>query len=523
MKKTLYTLIVAAAALLGTSCTDDLNQQPVIGSNSATVYSSIEGYEAVLAKIYGSYTLVGQERAANVDLSSNQGQDMIRNIFNLQEAPTDETAMTWLSGDNLTNLVYMKWNASDVWVSDTYYRLYYSIALCNEFLRYTDDSSISKFSADEQSRLRQYAAEARFIRALDYYFVLDLFRQGPYVDENTPSSGVIPEAYDGKQLYSYIASEIDAIAEILPATNSYGQASKNAAYALGVRLALNGEVYTGESHYTDCITYAKKIISQGTYSLESDYSKLFNADNNLRTNEIIFAFAADADQATTWGSATYIICGSCSNNGTPDPAEYGITTGWGSWRVRGELPALFTDTQDARNSFYSDGQSQYFTDGITNDSQGYFSRKWTNLTDAGQPASDSEAYGCSTDFPMFRLAEVYLSAAEAVLRGGEGMTRAEALNLVNAVRTRAYGDASGNISDAQFNVNFILDERGREFYHEMMRRTDLVRFDRFTTDAYLWQWKGGLLDGTAVNARYNIYPIPTSELSANPNLSNPQY
>jgi hypothetical protein len=124
---------------------------------------------------------------------------------------------------------------------------------------------------------------------------------------------------------------------------------------------------------------------------------------------------------------------------------------------------------------------------------------------------------------MFRLAEVYLSAAEAVLRGGEGMTRAEALNLVNAVRTRAYGDASGNISDAQFNVNFILDERGREFYHEMMRRTDLVRFDRFTTDAYLWQWKGGLLDGTAVNARYNIYPIPTSELSANPNLSNPQY
>lgn len=138
---------------------------------------------------------------------------------------------------------------------------------------------------------------------------------------------------------------------------------------------------------------------------------------------------------------------------------------------------------------------------------------------SGDPATD----GANTDFPMFRLAEIYLNCAEAVLRGGTGMSRAEALGLVNAVRERAYGDNSGDISDAQLNLDFILDERGREMLYENIRRTDLVRHNKFTTDAYIWQWKGGVAAGRAVDARYNRYPIPASELAANPNLSNPEY
>lgn len=103
------------------------------------------------------------------------------------------------------------------------------------------------------------------------------------------------------------------------------------------------------------------------------------------------------------------------------------------------------------------------------------------------------------------------------------MSRAEALELVNAVRTRAFGDTSGNITDAQLNLAFILDERGREFYHELHRRTDLVRFDSFAGSNYNWQWKGGVLDGRGVDRRYNVYPIPAAELSANPNLKNELY
>ncbi|MDE6467642.1 MAG: RagB/SusD family nutrient uptake outer membrane protein, partial [Muribaculaceae bacterium] len=131
--------------------------------------------------------------------------------------------------------------------------------------------------------------------------------------------------------------------------------------------------------------------------------------------------------------------------------------------------------------------------------------------------------GVNTDFPIFRLAEIYLTAAEAVVRGGSGMDRTEARNLVNELRRRAFGNTDADISDAQLNLDFILDERARELYYELHRRTDLVRFGKFTTAAYLWQWKGGVIDGRAVDARYNIYPIPATELSANPNLKNELY
>lgn len=103
------------------------------------------------------------------------------------------------------------------------------------------------------------------------------------------------------------------------------------------------------------------------------------------------------------------------------------------------------------------------------------------------------------------------------------MTRSEALDLVNDIRKRAYGDDSGNITDAQFNLDFILDERGREMLYENIRRTDLIRHDKFTTDRYIWQWKGGVVGGRAVDSRYNRYPIPASDIAANPNLSNPEY
>ena len=507
--------------MLFSACTDDLDQRPVIGTTSEQVYSSVEGYRSVLAKIYSSYSLIGAERGGgSTDITSEHGEDMLRVLFNMQELPTDEAAYKYNSGDNLSNISYINWDATDTWVSDTYYHLYYIVALSNEFLRYCGDGSIAGFTAQEQDEIRTYALEARFVRALTYHYILDLFGQGPYVDENTPMTGYIPEAYDGKQLYDYIISEPEDIAPQLPANPSYARAGQGAAWALAARVALNGEVYTGTSHATEAITYCKNVMALG-YSLEPDYRKLFNADNDKRTNEIIFSIATDNANSATWGSATYVIAGSCPNDGDDATALYGIGTAWGNFACRGEFTALF-DEADGRNLFLTDGRQQYFTEGIESALQGYCSNKWTNLTDAGEQANVTDI-GVNTDFPIIRLAEVYLTAAEAVLRGGSGMSRAEALELVNEVRTRAFGDNSGNISDAQFNLPFMIAERGRELYHELLRRPDLVRFGMFTSDSYIWQWKGGTLDGRAVNDRYNVYPIPMTELSANPNLKNPLY
>ncbi len=520
MKK-LYIIIAVLTALLVSSCTGDLDQKPVIGTTSETVYSSVDGYRSVLAKIYSSYSLIGAERGGgSSDISSETGQDMLRVLFNMQELPTDEAAYKYMSGDNLTDLSYMQWNANDTWVSDTYYRLYYIIALSNEMLRYCDESSIAGFSESDRAEITGYALEARFMRAFTYFYVMDLFGKGPFVDQNSPMTGYIPEVYTASQLYDFIISEIEAIAPMMPERPAYARAGRAAAWALGARAALNAETYTGQSHATEAIAYCKKIMAL-PYSLEPDHTKLFNADNDRRTNEIIFAFATDNANSATWGSATYIIAGSCPNDGDDVTGLYGVGTAWGNFSTRGELTSLFDDG-DKRFLFLTKDRQEFFTEGIETASQGYRSYKWTNLDDEGNQACITDI-GVNTDFPIFRLAEIYLTAAEAVVRGGEGMSRTEALALVNAVRERAYGDDSGNISDAQMNLTFFLDERARELYYELHRRTDLIRFGRFAGDRYIWQWKGGVLDGRAVDTRYNLYPIPASEISANPKLTNENY
>lgn len=519
-------LLCAAALGAMSSCADDLNQTPHTGFTSEAVYSSVEGYKSVLAKIYGAYSLVGQEKGSNVDLASNSGHDLLRCLFHLQEGPTDECAYRWMSGDNLYAMAYMQWDATDPNISDVYYRLYYSIAVVNEFLRYTGESTISKFSADEQETIRQYAAEARFIRALDYWFVLDLFGKGPFVNEDTPTTAYIPPAYDSNQLFDFIESEIKEIETILPETTDYGRANRATVWALASRMYLNGEIYTGQNHASDCITYSNKIIGSGRYSLEPDFTKLFNAENHLRTNEIIYGIEIDGENTMTWGATTNLVHGSCGSDNSQDPTKYGILSGWGNYRVRGEYADLFGDLEsstDSRCLLWTDGQLQYFDTALDDGTCGYHSEKWTNLTDAGEMSGNPASDGVDTDFPMFRLAEIYLNAAEAVLRGGLGLSRADALNLVNAVRQRAYGDNSGNIADTQLNLDFLLDERGREMLYENVRRTDLIRHGKFTTSSYIWQWKGGVAAGRAVADRYNHYPIPASEISANSNLSNPEY
>jgi hypothetical protein len=155
---------------------------------------------------------------------------------------------------------------------------------------------------------------------------------------------------------------------------------------------------------------------------------------------------------------------------------------------------------------------------------GYSSTKWRNKTRSGGPAPHADASGnwVDIDFPLFRLAEIYLIYAEAVLRNGTGGDAATALTYINRLRGRAYANdpasTAGNITAGQLTLPFILDERGRELYYEAHRRTDLIRHGKFTTSAYLWAWKGGVAGGTQVDSKYNLFPIPSTDLSSNPNL-----
>jgi hypothetical protein len=161
---------------------------------------------------------------------------------------------------------------------------------------------------------------------------------------------------------------------------------------------------------------------------------------------------------------------------------------------------------------------------VTTSTDGYSSYKYRNIKRDGTPIPQNNSFGnlSDIDFPVFRLAEIYLTYAEAVLRGGTGGSNATALNYINKIRGRAYADdpssTSGNISDPALTLDFILDERARELYWETHRRTDLVRYNKLTTATYLWAWKGGVKVGKAVDPKYNLFPIPTSDLLVNPNL-----
>ena len=552
LKNILYSMMMGTAVLASTtSCVSDLDQYPQTETTSKDVYTNLANYEAVLGKIYAAMVTSGQGKGGdNKDMESvlndGSGFDYMRMFLNMQECGTDEFASTWLTGEQTTGLTYLSWDANDAWVSDMYYRIYYNIALCNEFLRNANGAS---FSGNDEVKMKEYKAEVRFMRALFYYHALDLYRNIPMVTENDPVGSFIPPRATPQETFDYIESELkDCIGDMLPASSCpYGQASQGAAYTLLAKLYLNSEVYTGVAKYAECKAACQQVMNMG-YSLESDYSKLFNADNDKRTNEIIFALPVSAEHTVSWGASTYLVCGQLSlSNANQTPGDFGAESGWSEFRLRSQFVDKFNESDiyaqgeeakgDKRAKFFTNGQNKDVTS-MTDETTGYLSEKWSNLKDDGTKASNTSNDGVETDFPLFRLADVYLMYAECVTRLGEdwdnwnGGSDAEAASrkegaiyYINKVRERA-GAADvwkdNFASDADF-LQFILDERARELYHEGYRRTDLIRFGQFTTNKYIWQWKGGTHDGQAVDSKYNIYPIPNTELTANPNLHNDNY
>ena len=545
-----------AVLTCATSCISDLDQYPQTETTSKDVYTSLANYESVLGKIYAAMVTSGQGKGGdNKDMESvlndGSGFDYMRMFWNLQECGTDEVASTWLTGEQTTGLTYLTWDANDAWVSDMYYRIYYNIALCNEFLR---NANAASFTGEDEVKMKEYKAEVRFMRALFYYHALDLYRNIPMVTENDPVGSFIPPRYTPQQTFDYIESELkDCVNDLLPAsTCPYGQASQGAAYTLLAKLYLNSEVYTGVAKYAECKEACEQVMNMG-YSLESDYSKLFNADNDKRTNENIFALPVSATHTVSWGSSTYMVCGQLSmSNANQTPGDFGATSGWSEFRLRPEFVDKFEESDiysqgedakgDVRAKFFTNGQSKDVAS-MTDETTGYLSEKWSNKKDDGTDASNTGNDGAETDYPLFRLSDVYLMYAECVARikgtswddwnGGTDASdpaviasrKKGAIYWINLVRERAGASDvwSSNFADDNALLQFILDERARELYHEGYRRTDLIRFGQFTTNKYIWQWKGGTHDGQAVDSKYNIYPIPNTELTANPNLHNDNY
>jgi len=172
---------------------------------------------------------------------------------------------------------------------------------------------------------------------------------------------------------------------------------------------------------------------------------------------------------------------------------------------------------DKRAMFFANGQSLAISD-IGQFEEGYAVTKFKNVDVDGNQGSDSSGDFADTDLPLIRLAEIYLNYAEAVVRNGGG-DLGTAATKINELRERAFGNTDGNITSGDIDLAFILDERSKELYWEGQRRTDLIRYEYFTTNTYLWPFKGNEASGMAVDPHRNIYPLPTNVLSVNPNLT----
>lgn len=536
-------IITILSVLLGiglSSCVNDLNVTPIDPSSIQTF-----NQDAVFAKAYASLALTGQQGAAGKgDLAGvDEGtSSFIRLIWNLNELSTDEAICSW--GDpGVPELNFNKWTSSHDQVNGIYARFYFGVSLCNLFLEQTA-------SLTDAKTIKQ-RAEVRFLRALNYYYLMDLFGNVPFTEVVSLNP---PKQKSRADLFIWLETELKAIDADLsaPRTGSYYRVDQAAEWLLLSRLYLNAEVYTGTARWADAKTYAKKVMDS-SYKLNPSYAQLFMADNagtfdastNTAPQEIILPVACDGVNTKSWGNSLFLIASTHSSG----MASWGTTEGWAGNRARVALAKKFfpngltnddlkgqvIKTKDGKSDSIYDGtiltkkagdkramfwgwdiSDSKSTDPITiiNPSifkQGLSVSKFTNVRFDGKATSSVQF--TDMDVPLFRVAEAYLTYAEVSFRLGDAAT---ALSTINLLRDRTSGSAPALTS---LTLEKILDEWSREFYFEGRRRIDLIRFGDYGGSDYTWDWKGGTAAGTKFNSIYNLYPIPSNDMNLNPNLT----
>ena len=522
MKKYIYqaTVGLSLVVITLTSCEKKLDLQPLNEVTSEVVYSTPAGYKQSLAKVYGSFALTGNSGPAGtpdvVGLDEGSNGDFFRTFWQAQQLSTDETVIAW--GDaGVQDFHNMNWTSDNPFLKGLYFKSIYQITLVNEFLRQSTDAKLSdrSISGADAEEIRKYRAEVRFLRAFQYWVLIDMYGNPPFVTEENLIGSTLPKQISRAELFTYIESELKAIETELPDTRTaayYGRANRFAAQALLARLYLNAKVYTGTAKDNDAVTYSKKVIDGG-YALMSNYHNLMKNDNNINNPESIMTINYDGSKTQLFGGTTFLA--HASVGGKMVAADYGLDNAWAGLRTTKALVNLFPNgdgSLDKRAQFFNEGQSLEINS-LSTFTDGYAITKYQNKNSAG--VSGANATFVDADIPLFRLAEMYLIYAEATVRSGAG-DNGLALTYFNNLRTRAYGNNSGNVSS--LTLDLILDERARELYWEGHRRTDLVRYGRFTTATYLWPWKGGVKAGKSVEEFKNIFPLPAADVTANPNL-----
>ncbi|MGN0028972.1 MAG: RagB/SusD family nutrient uptake outer membrane protein [Marinilabiliaceae bacterium] len=523
--KSIYSFAAAAVLLSATSCVDDLdvtNIDPNVNTNPVAAQ--------VFNKCYAALALAGNsgpDGDCDIDGLDGGTTGFVRQLINSQVITTDEGICCW--GDpGIPAYNYNQWGADHPMLKGLYYRLYFGVTICNQYLaNFTSDATMD--------------AEIRFLRALNYYYLLDGWGNVPF--KESVSTDAAPQ-YTRKQIFDFVESELldceKGMSEPKAKNSSdegYGRADKAAAWLLLARLYLNAEAYVGENRYADAETYAKKVMDSD-YALAANpinefsaYETLFMGDNGETdaAHEIILPLLQDGATTAAYCTSEFAIAATWKDDMYKAAGKKGsgCSEAWSGNRCRQDLIEKFVDASKAEMdtdaqamvALAGDDRALFWSkdrklDIAANDdfTKGYSTTKFSNFYATGGAPHDAKF--ADMDWPLMRKAEAYLIYAEATARLNGGLASADGLAAVNTLRSRAHATQL-----ASANLDVLCDEWSREFYFEGYRRTTLIRFNRYGGNTgYTWQWKGGSHDGQNFSVNYNLFPIPDTDLNANANL-----
>lgn len=560
--KIFISLGVAAASLGLGSCVGDLDLMPTNPTDfTADKFAADPAryMDEVFGNIYASFATQGFTNDGKGPITQfNSGFGVFnRAIFHLEEVPTDEA--DWLSASDAEfgDLQYTIPTPSTVAIAGAYQRLTINITLCNDFIR-TVNQGMFQLNTDElKQKAQEYVRQAKILRSGCYFYLIDLFGNVPYADEGT-DVGAVPAQLKRTELFDIVTRTLEDISAEYNGNNQtrYGFVGLDAADALLVKFYLNAEVYTGTAMWDKCLAKCNEIIGrhkgkgfQGS-GLCNNYHQNFSYNNDQfaiggegEANEILWTIPANNPELVSWGGATLLINGYLGEpksgiNGVKavcDPSLVNCASAsWSCMTGRREFVEVFdwdetyTQSPDQRVRFWYTAKQGF---NINNDNigstdhygnNGYLTIKYNNwyINDDGsidEALSPVKLDASSSDYAMIRLAEVYLSAAEAALHGAG--SHSDALTWVNYIRERA---GLTPWQATELNLYSLEQERQRELYCENTRRTDLIRYGKFIS-GYTWSWKNKVRNGADLPAHYVLYPLPDFVCTGAGYTQNPGY
>lgn len=560
-----------------TSCVGDLDQLPK-DPNTLMANKFAENPKEYIGELLGKCYLglavsgqSGPNGGPDIDGADGGTFQWTRACFYLSEFTTDEAWWVYYTEAGIDDLLHGTWGVDNDALYATYSRLYCHIAVCNDFIRTMrnlDDYGV-KVGGDtgiSQAEVDQFVREARALRDLSYFQVIDFWGRATVAWDNQKYGDVPPQAESRNALFRKVLADLEDVEANWDngGTQVYGRISRESVQALLCRFYLNAEVFS-EGTMTDgwqkCWDMAvNKIIpnhelENSIGGLVEDYQAVFSGSNKRYMpggndlNEILWGIAYDETYTQAYGGPNFLVSSPIINHPTGQlqaglydgfctPSWYMAgSNGWGCSGSRKELndkfgfvdgvsadkrtalwlttTAGFDETIDPAmdRDFYSSWKPIKFTNCQVEDNgkMPVWQDPVTGLNRVGKHSTNAAGeiempvYGSfpNTNVPIIRLADVYLMAAEAAMHNAGNKN--DAMKYVNYVRKRA--GVTEYTNAAELSKQSVLDERARELYWEGTRRADLIRNDQFCT-GYNWTWKGGVYTGTSLDVTRKLFPIP---------------